>query len=267
MKFPAFAGALLVLAFAAGTARADDPGTAGLDMTVIDCQPHNAAQESADMDLAAKAFDAISKANQTGGADQLTALNAMLPGLETALAHAPDKPSLPEHCGDTIVLYSDDMMQMLVLSAAVDKNKDMISKNGGATKVEQREPLPYALLAFAVGWIKFEQGDYAGADAADRKGLLNDPNDALLASEDSYALAKLGRSQEAYDAAAGFLAAHPGLDDANHALLLRREGYALIDLNRLDEAQAAYEQSLKLDPGNAAALGDLDYIKQQRASH
>lgn len=247
----------LALALVAGAGRAQD-----LNMTVIDCQTHNAAQEQADMDLAETALGAMGKANASGSDADLAALKAMLPDLETALSHAPDKPSLPEHCGDSIILYSGDMMQMLVLSAAIGKDKSL-----GATHVEQREPLPYALLAFAVGWIRFEGGDYAGADAADRKGLLNDPNDATLMSEDSFALSKLGRNAEALTALDAFIAGHPALGDDQMALLQRKRGYVLVELDRLDDAEAAYKKSLDLDPGNATALSELDYIHSLTPSH
>lgn len=230
------------------------------DITVIACQPHDAAREQADLDIAAKGMDAIQAFNQ--GKGDLAGLQALLPGIESALTHAPDRPSRPEKCGDTIILYSGDLMQMLILSAAMEKHAEM-----GAVSIEQREPLPYALLAFEAGWIHFEAGDYAAAHAAYARGLLNNPDDATLVSEDSYALAQLMRDDEALALVDDFLAGHLTLADGQAALLQRKRGYILVDLNRLDEAEAAYRRSLELEPGNATALEELDYIAKQRAKN
>jgi len=48
------------------------------------------------------------------------------------------------------------------------------------------------------------------------------------------------------------------------ALALRGTGYALIELGDLAAAQSAYEDSLKLEPGNKVANNELTYIKQLR---
>jgi tetratricopeptide (TPR) repeat protein len=53
----------------------------------------------------------------------------------------------------------------------------------------------------------------------------------------------------------------------NHskAVALRGRGYVLIDMEKYGEAEAAFRDSLKVEPGNAVALRELDYIRQQRA--
>jgi len=66
----------------------------------------------------------------------------------------------------------------------------------------------------------------------------------------------------AYDAA---LAAVGDDDTKAKALIMRGRGYVLTELNRLDDAEAAYNDSLKVDPGNTLALHELDYIKKLRA--
>jgi len=48
------------------------------------------------------------------------------------------------------------------------------------------------------------------------------------------------------------------------ARALRGAGYALIELDRLDEAEHHFRDSLKIEPKNQVALGELDYIKQLR---
>jgi tetratricopeptide (TPR) repeat protein len=49
------------------------------------------------------------------------------------------------------------------------------------------------------------------------------------------------------------------------ARALRGMGFTLIELGRLDDAQRQFDASLKLEPGNRAALSELQYIREQRA--
>ena len=46
---------------------------------------------------------------------------------------------------------------------------------------------------------------------------------------------------------------------------LRGLGYALIELGDLDAAEEAFAQSLELEPGNALAISELEYIQKIRA--
>ena len=43
-------------------------------------------------------------------------------------------------------------------------------------------------------------------------------------------------------------------------ILHRRRGFSLIELGRLKEAREAFNKSLEYDPGNEAALRELEYI-------
>nr|WP_295379821.1 tetratricopeptide repeat protein [Pseudoxanthomonas sp.] len=54
------------------------------------------------------------------------------------------------------------------------------------------------------------------------------------------------------------------LREGVRARALRGAGYALIELDRLDEAERHFRDSLKIEPENQVALGELDYIKQLR---
>lgn len=223
------------------------------DTTIIDCQTHDAVQEQADRDLATKAFGVMKT-------HDMAAIDKLLPQLQAALDHAPDKASQPEHCGDTVIIYSDDMEDMLILSAQVAQIPELAKD-----KVEQREALPYHSLAFIVGWIGVEHKDYAAAEKAYRRGLLNDPDDATLVSELSLCLAYQGENLEALNMIDTFLAAHLDLNDFDHALLLRKRGYSLVELGRLNEGEAAYKESLIYAPNNPTAEAELQYIQQQRA--
>jgi tetratricopeptide (TPR) repeat protein len=225
------------------------------DIRIVDCRTHDAAREKADQALAMSALDLIQ-------AHDMDKLNALLPDLETALGHAPDAPSYPEHCGDSLILYSDEMSDFLTLSAMVAGHE----KAFGASKVEQRAALPYPLLAFVVGWIYFENGDFQSAHDAYAKGLENDPDYGSLILEDTLALAALHRSPEALAQLDAYLARNPDLPDEMRANALRKRGYVLIELERWDEAETTYKDSLKLDPDNETARGELEYIAANRPS-
>jgi tetratricopeptide (TPR) repeat protein len=75
------------------------------------------------------------------------------------------------------------------------------------------------------------------------------PEAGLIVYRRAHALAEKYPSQRPYRAAA-----------------LRGIGYALIDLKRLDEAERAFQESLKIEPGNKVALNELAYIKAERGA-
>lgn len=225
------------------------------DVQVIGCQTHDAAQEKADNDLAMQAIGLMQ-------ARDIAKLDALTPDLKAALARAHDKPSLPERCGDTLIIYTDQMNKMLSLAALVDGHE----KELGASKVEQREALPYALLGFIVGWIAYEHQDYAAAHEAYAKGLRNDPDYNILIMEDTLTLTGLHRSEEALAQLDTYLARNADLPDEMKANALRKRGYVLVELGHWDEAEAAYKDSLKLEPNDETAQGELEYIGKNRPS-
>jgi tetratricopeptide (TPR) repeat protein len=245
------AGGLPAVPALAETPAAEVPA----NVQIVDCQTHNAAQEKADQALAMTAIDLMQ-------AHDVAKLDALMPDLKTALGHAPDKPSLPERCGDILIIYTDQMDEMLSLAALLNGHE----KEMGAAKVEQREALPYALLAFIVGWIDYEHADYAGAHEAYAKGLRNDPDYNALVMEDTLTLAGLHRSDEALTQFDAYLARNHDLPDEMMANALRKRGYVLVELGRWDEAEAAYKDSLKLMPDDETAQSELEYIGQNRPS-
>jgi tetratricopeptide (TPR) repeat protein len=249
--FGLIAAAFLV----ASPALAEDTTPRQPDVQIVECRTHDAAQEKADMALAMSALDFMQ-------AHDMDKLNTMLPDLKTALGHAPDIVSHPEHCGDSIIVYSDELSDVLTVSAMIQGHE----KEFGASKVAQHEVLPYPLLAFVVGWIEFENEDFQSAHDAYAKGLLNDPNYHLLIMEDTLTLAALHRSPEALGQLDAYLARNPDLPDAQMANALRKRGYVLVELERWDEAEAAYKDSLKLEPDDETAQGELEYITANRPS-
>lgn len=221
-----------------------------LPTTIIDCQEHDAEKEAADAKLLNEAWDKLTN-------HDVPAVRALQSRLEAAAGHATDKPSLPEKCGDKLIIYSDNMMDMILASAMTSKI--------GVKSVVQRAPLPYARIDFIVGWLYYDAGQKDRADDWYARGLLNNPRDVMLATEHANALSELGRSEDALAFVNDFLAKNDDMPDLSKALMLRRRGYALGELGRHDEAIAAYEQSLKLDPDNDVALSEITWNKAQKA--
>ena len=256
MKRLIVAGAMLT-GLSAGMAHADpvmDALTA-LKIDAIPCRFHDTELEQADRDRAVKALTAMQ------GQD-LAAVDAMMLDLHAALARAPDAPAKPELCGDSLEIYSDDLNDLLKTNALLAGDPAVANLKGVL-----KGAMPYGSLGFIIGWIEYEHADYVSAERDYARGLLNAPADPNLEGQYALTLCKLSRPQDALASDDAFLAAHSDLSDLDRAALLRKRGYALVDLNRLDEAEAAYNQSLTLDPNNDTALGELDYIRQQRASH
>lgn len=86
--------------------------------------------------------------------------------------------------------------------------------------------------------------------------------------ERGYVLKRLGRSQEALESYRRAYALSQGFESARASApaALRGIGFALTELGDLKGARKAYEDSLKLDPGNETALHELDYIRSLEAS-
>lgn len=250
-KFVTFlrATALLGLAAVAHSSSAADFA----NIQIVECRVHDAAQEKADTDIANRAMLIMQQHDQAK-------LNQMLPDLKAALNHAPDMPAKPEHCDDTINVYSDKLSDMLIITAMLQGHE----KDIGATEVVQKGASAYPLLAFVVGWIEYENGDYQSAHEAYAKGLKNDPDYHSLVMEDTLALAFMGRSAEGLQQLDAYLARNEDLDDSDAAAAQRKRGYVLVELGRWGEAEKAYKASLKLDPGNTIAKGELDYIRQHK---
>ena len=119
------------------------------------------------------------------------------------------------------------------------------------------------------GFALIDLGRVAEAKAAYEEALALAPMHAayLIELGQTYRLAKdwprmldLCRQAEGY---AGF--ANKGEETTVRGAALRCQGYALIEQGKLDAAAALYRQCLALDPNDAKARNELQYITEQRA--
>jgi tetratricopeptide (TPR) repeat protein len=93
------------------------------------------------------------------------------------------------------------------------------------------------------------------------------PYSARYVNEYGFVLSRLGRLDEGMDAYREALeAAELGDgDDKQAAVAWRGIGWIHADRREWDAAEDALRKSLEIEPDNAIALGELDYVAQQRA--
>ncbi|WCE04386.1 hypothetical protein [Pseudoxanthomonas sp. JBR18] len=87
-------------------------------------------------------------------------------------------------------------------------------------------------------------------------------------TEKGFVLNQLGQpaqALEAYTTALEVARAHPEAAYVS-AVAWRGIGYSKVELKDLEGGREAYQQSLQLEPGNATAVRELDYIAQRQAT-
>lgn len=240
----------------AGGALADTTGQGGVTprLNISPCQ-------TPDKDAEAKAQAVADKFQAALRAGDRPGILNLVPEMEAVMATAP-APVYLERCDSNINVYTSNMTAALmvgVMAAGGDKDdKAKINVNiAGAT--------PYAIIAFGLGWAYADRKEFGLCITVLEDGLKRDPFDEAMIAEHLFCLAQAGRNEETIEAADQHLGNFmTGLSDPGRAAILRRKGYALIELNRWDEAEEAYKESLKLDPKNQIAKGELTFIKQQK---
>ena len=120
----------------------------------------------------------------------------------------------------------------------------------------------------AAGFLVIEQKGSPDAALAylDKASALA-PYWAEPLAEKGFLLNQVGRPREALAAYHKAIELQDLFDNAanqNKALAWRGLGYTYVELDDLDNAQRAYEQSLKLEPGNPLATEELQYIRRLR---
>lgn len=166
--------------------------------------------------------------------------------------------------GDTRYVLVDGPAQVIAasLGPGVAKPGELIVLKSVAT--------PYPRMGYYLGSYYNEVGRFDDALKALDTGLALDGVDPpgqfrpVLVGERGAALAGLKRWSDILTNNEEGLKL-PDLPDRYKARLQRGRAFALVELNRLDEGQAAYEESLKVEPGNAIATQELQYIARLKA--
>ncbi len=205
----------------------------------------------------------VMAALQTLQSQRAPGLKRKIPQIQAVLARAPAVYPLIERRGNTVISRSDNPASGL-MGALMGINPDGAPGGTGGTTVVVQRFDTYIWAAFILGWYYNETRQPEEALEPLAKGLALQPGNARLTAEQNAAFIVLRRFPDAL-AANDIALAQPQFDDSEHAQLLRNRGYVLIELGRVDEAEAAYQESLKLEPGNRIALSELEYIRQQRA--
>ena len=198
------------------------------------------------------------------------AIRAHLTDLEQALAGADAAFAATDSGTGPIYVLTDGPTDTLVspVAAAAAHDKNPGTKGRETVAVNN----PYPPISLYIGSYYNEIGRFADALPVLDKGLalytthgiesgVHQPN---LTSERAVALARLNRFPEALAAYESGLKL-TGIDDRGLARMHRGRGYVLTEMGRLDEAEAAYLESLKLEPDNKIAKGELEYIASLRA--
>ncbi|WP_395942631.1 tetratricopeptide repeat protein [Brevundimonas sp.] len=217
--------------------------------------PEMSQQEKRDHDLFVRANTDFQRRGHA-------ALARHLPALRQALDRMPaDYGQVANGDGQSIVRVSDpgDVLIMLVSFAAAHEKGEQPA--GSATAL----PNVYGDITMMLASEAVEARRYEEAVAYLDRTLKVQPQNWMLLSEKAAALQGLARWEEALALADDALASSDLLMALHRGPFHRRRGFSLIELGRLDEAKAAYEAALELDPEDANARRELEYIAQLKA--
>ena len=230
-------GVVLAFLFLARPAAADDPPF---------WQKATEAAKSADADVV--------KSGLAGIGPHVAELES---ALADGVANFPPKPG-PD--GKAIALVDGPTESLMVLMTAASKHQDTAALASPYPEIGLLLALYYneahqpqeALRVFDITFkLKPVQGAFVGL------------HDAGLLREQAATYEVLKRYDEALAAADAALKASQ--NDRDKAGSQRARGFNLTELGRLDDAVTAYQESLKLEPGNPLAQRELAYIARLRA--
>ncbi|HVY20034.1 MAG TPA: tetratricopeptide repeat protein, partial [Bauldia sp.] len=147
----------------------------------------------------------------------------ILPVIEAELDALPATEIKAESCTDHINAYT--LAQFIELST--------LRAHGVATgfpddlPIVKQPDLNQLSLAYAVGWIRYEQGDFDGALAAYGKGLVMFPHSVELQNEYAATLIQLNRPEDVVTFVDKVLGDTYDLDDVARAKMFAARGVAL----------------------------------------
>lgn len=185
--------------------------------------------------------DALTEAFAAMQAKDAARMARSLPPLEALLNAVPATEIKPELCGNRINAYSRYHYARLSFLRAngVDTGfpKDLL--------IVKQPDLNHSSLAYAIGWIKYEQGDFAGALVAFEKGLAINPHSNDLQNEYLATLMQLRRYADVVAYADKVLMNEFDITDETRAKFYKARGVALFATEDLESSLDALTVSLR----------------------
>ena len=122
----------------------------------------------------------------------------------------------------------------------------------------------YSMAWWLLAVVKSEQGELNNAILCLEHGIGIEPDHPKLWIEKGFILNRIKRHQEALECYTHAALVRDWAPKSQIARALRGRGASLIDLGNLDEAEIAYRNALQMEPENANAQKELDYIAKAR---
>lgn len=122
----------------------------------------------------------------------------------------------------------------------------------------------YSQAWYLLGFMEVEGKDFVEANKDIDHGLALEPDHPTLLNEKATDLQKPGTWEQALAYSRQVVTLNRCVTKQAMSRAWRAQGVSLTELGRLDEAENALKESLKVDPGNANTLRELDYVRQMR---
>lgn len=166
----------------------------------------------------------------------------LLPAMEKELNALPAAEIKAEACdGNHINAYT--VQQYVTLTTL--KSRGVAAGFPADLPIVKQPDLNHSVLAYAVGWMKYEQSDFEGALAAFTKGLAMFPYDAGLQQEYVATLVQLKRNADVIAYADKVLADGTAMDDQGRAKIYSARAIAQYSQGDLKGAVDMLGVSLK----------------------
>lgn len=214
------------------------------------------------------AGDVLKATDEDVGKNGIRGIADHVADLEQALTDGRQVFAQPSAADGSSVVLTDGAAETLIALAVASSDKRAGADKSRVSAIAN----PYPMISLFLGSYYNETGKFDDAVRVLDEGLSLSPSpDLRLGEHVPYLLGERGAAYAALrrwdDSLASYdeglkIAAMP---DSARARLFRGRGYALTELGRLDEAEEAYNNSLKLEPGNQLAQHELQYIAQLRA--
>jgi tetratricopeptide (TPR) repeat protein len=202
------------------------------------CTAHQAEKNAFSADLTA-AF-ALMEKRDIAGATQL------LPKLEAYLARSPASMPAPQTCGTEVIVYDHHQFLRFTALQAAGRPVPGYAKDTKFTE----SALDFNSLAYAVGWLRYENKNFDKALAAYAKGLAIAPGDHDLSNEYVATLLNQGNYAGVIGFVDQFLGSDTDIDAKAKGAFLGAKAIAQWKLGNTPAAKATAAAALQLDPGN-----------------